>query len=48
MDIYLCFVDCSNKLSTLEKLLKKLSYEMTLIYENSIWLGAGMYRKING
>ena len=37
MDIYLCFIDCSNKLSHW-KIVEKLSYEMTLIYENSMWL----------
>ena len=31
------FIDCSNKLSHW-KIVEKLSYEMTLIYENSMWL----------
>ena len=37
MDIYLCFIDYSNKLSHW-KIVEKLSYEMTLIYENSMWV----------
>ncbi len=35
--IYLCFIDYSNKLSHWQ-IVEKLSYEMNLIYENSMWL----------